>query len=122
MQLETSLHRVGSDMVGFYLVADERGVTMVDAGLPGQWGELTAELGTMGRSVDDIRGVILTHGDSDHLGVAERLRRNTGSPSTSTRPTPRSPAVRRARRTHPGERCGSGPRSRSCGTPAGAAG
>lgn len=57
-----------------YLVEDETGVTMIDAGLPGHWRELADELATMGRRLDDIRGVILTHGDSDHLGVAERLR------------------------------------------------
>ena len=34
----------------------------------------------MGRSLDDISGVVLTHGDSDHLGFAERLRRDHGVP------------------------------------------
>lgn len=74
MELAANLHRVGSDIVACYLVEDETGVTMVDAGLPGHWRELVAELESMGRSLDDIKGLILTHGDSDHLGVAERLR------------------------------------------------
>jgi glyoxylase-like metal-dependent hydrolase (beta-lactamase superfamily II) len=47
---------------------------MVDAGLPGHWRELVDELESMGRSLDDIKALILTHGDSDHLGIAERLR------------------------------------------------
>ena len=34
----------------------------------------------MGRSLDDVRGVVLTHGDSDHIGFAERLRREHGVP------------------------------------------
>ena len=34
----------------------------------------------MGRSFDDIRGVVLTHGDSDHIGFAERLRKDHGVP------------------------------------------
>lgn len=80
MQLAPSLHRVGSDMVNVYLVEDERGVTLIDAGIPGLWDELITELTTMGRSVSDIRGVILTHGDTDHLGFAERLRQETGTP------------------------------------------
>ena len=80
MQITDSLHRIGSDIVAAYLVVTPEGVTVVDAGLPGLWRELVAELGSVGRTVDDIRGVILTHGDSDHVGFAERLRRDHGVP------------------------------------------
>jgi glyoxylase-like metal-dependent hydrolase (beta-lactamase superfamily II) len=78
MQLAPSLHRIGSDMVNLYLIEDTSGVTLIDAGIPGLWSELISELETMGRSVEDIRGVVLTHADSDHLGFAERLRREYG--------------------------------------------
>jgi glyoxylase-like metal-dependent hydrolase (beta-lactamase superfamily II) len=80
MQLAPSLHRIGSDLVNVYLVADETGVTIVDAGLPGQWDELEPELASMGRSMSDVRGVVLTHGDTDHIGFAERIRRERGVP------------------------------------------
>jgi glyoxylase-like metal-dependent hydrolase (beta-lactamase superfamily II) len=78
MQLEPNLHRIGSDMVNAYLVAEETGLIMIDAGLPGHWDELLAELESMDRGPHDISALILTHGDSDHLGVAERLRRDHG--------------------------------------------
>ncbi|GES21595.1 MBL fold metallo-hydrolase [Acrocarpospora pleiomorpha] len=55
-------------------------MTVVDAGLPGHWRDLLVELKAMGRSVEEVRGVILTHGDSDHVGFAERLRREHGVP------------------------------------------
>jgi len=80
MKLGPHLHRIGNDIVAAYLVDTDVGVTVVDAGLPGHWRELLAELTLMGRSVDDVRGVVLTHGDSDHLGFAERLRRDHGVP------------------------------------------
>jgi glyoxylase-like metal-dependent hydrolase (beta-lactamase superfamily II) len=80
MQLAPSLHRIGSDLVAAYLVEDESGVTVIDAGLAGHWRDLQDELTSMGRSVDDVRGVILTHGDSDHVGFAERLRRDHNVP------------------------------------------
>lgn len=80
MQLSPSLHRVGTDMVNLYLIEDDDGVTLIDAGVPGQWDDLIAELETMGRSLDDIGGVVLTHADTDHLGFAERLRRDHGVP------------------------------------------
>ncbi len=74
MRLAPSLHRVGSDLVNIYLVEDPSGITIIDAGLPGHWDELLSELAVMGRSLNDVRGLLLTHGDSDHIGFAEKLR------------------------------------------------
>jgi glyoxylase-like metal-dependent hydrolase (beta-lactamase superfamily II) len=78
MKLADGLHRIGSDFVNSYLVEDAAGVTIVDAGLPGHWRELEKELTQLGRSLDDVRGVVLTHGDTDHIGFAERLRQQNG--------------------------------------------
>lgn len=80
MKLGSHLHRIGNDVVAAYMVDTADGVTVIDAGLPGHWSELLAELEEMGRTLDDIRGVVLTHGDSDHVGFAERLRRDHGVP------------------------------------------
>ncbi|MEO8528476.1 MAG: MBL fold metallo-hydrolase [Pseudolysinimonas sp.] len=80
MKLAPGLHRIGNDIVAVHLIDTDAGVTVIDAGLPGQWREFVAELALMGRTVDDVRGVVLTHGDSDHVGFAERLRRDHGVP------------------------------------------
>jgi len=78
MQLAPGLHRIGSPMVNSYLIVDEGGVTIVDAALPGYWKLLKAELASMGKSLDDVRALVLTHGDTDHIGFAARLYRETG--------------------------------------------
>jgi len=80
MQLAPSLHRLGSSLVNSYLVEEAGSVTVLDAGLPGYRRDLIAELAAMGRSLDDVRAVILTHGDTDHIGFAEWLRREHGVP------------------------------------------
>lgn len=80
MQIAPHLHRIGNDIVAAYLVVTPQGVTIIDAGLPGHWRDLTAELATIGRSLGDVKGVVLTHGDSDHLGFAERLRKENDVP------------------------------------------
>lgn len=80
MELAPGLHRIGNDIVAAYLVVTDAGIIVIDAGLPGHWRDLRAELTAMGRELGDIRGLILTHGDSDHVGFAERLRREHGVP------------------------------------------
>lgn len=80
MRLGPHLSRIGNDIVAAHLLVTPEGLTLIDAGLPGHWSDLQKELRALGRSIQDIRGVVLTHGDSDHIGFAERLRRTTGVP------------------------------------------
>ncbi|WP_324650738.1 MBL fold metallo-hydrolase [Georgenia sp. H159] len=80
MKLAPHLHRLGNDVVASYLLDLPEGVTLIDAGLPGHWKDLLRELESIGRPLSDVRGLVLTHGDSDHIGFAERLRREAGVP------------------------------------------
>ncbi|MET7280058.1 MBL fold metallo-hydrolase [Kribbella sp. NPDC005582] len=80
MRIAPGLHRIGSDIVNSYLVVDDEGITVIDAGLPGYWRMLTAELAAIGRSFADIKALVLTHGDTDHIGFAARLHREHGVP------------------------------------------
>ncbi|QDZ13487.1 MBL fold metallo-hydrolase [Humibacter ginsenosidimutans] len=80
MQLAPGLHRVGNDIIAAYLVEGDGGLTLIDAGIAGQYADLLRELKAMGRDAADIRGVVLTHGDTDHIGYAERLRSERGIP------------------------------------------
>lgn len=79
MQIANGIHRVGRDsIVNSYLVEESGEVTIIDCGAPGLWKLVPAELAAMGRSLDDVRAIVLTHGHSDHVGYAERARRERG--------------------------------------------
>ncbi|HEY8870975.1 MAG TPA: MBL fold metallo-hydrolase [Candidatus Limnocylindrales bacterium] len=81
MKIAPSIHRVGiNSIINSYLVEDAGEVTIIDAGVPGYYTDLPAELTAMGRTVADVRALVLTHGHSDHIGFAERLRRERSVP------------------------------------------
>ncbi|PVE71264.1 MBL fold metallo-hydrolase [Microbacterium testaceum] len=80
MRLAPALHRLGNDLVAAHLIVTPDGITLVDAGLPGFYADLVREMDAIGRPLTDIRGVVLTHGDVDHVGCSERLRRELGIP------------------------------------------
>ena len=76
----SGVHRVEDAFTNWYLVEADDGVTIVDCGVPASWASLTAALPALGRRLDDVRAVVLTHAHFDHVGFAERARRELGVP------------------------------------------
>ena len=78
MEIAPGIRRLGPGFVNSYLLEQRGAVTIVDAGAPGYWNALPAELAAMGRGLADVRAVVLTHAHLDHIGFAERIRRERG--------------------------------------------
>jgi len=74
------VHRIEHAFTNFYLVEDGDALTLVDAGVPTAWDELEAALGSLGRRIEQIEAVVLTHAHFDHVGIAERVRARLGVP------------------------------------------
>lgn len=78
-QLPISMPGLGH--VNCYLMEDERGVAVVDPGLPGDdsWTHLVDRLGRAGYQVGDVHTIVVTHSHPDHYGGAMRLRYETNA-------------------------------------------
>jgi glyoxylase-like metal-dependent hydrolase (beta-lactamase superfamily II) len=74
------VHRIEHSFVNFYLLEDGDRLTLVDAGVPTAWEPLHAALRGIGRTLEDIEAVVLTHAHFDHVGIAERVRSRLGIP------------------------------------------
>jgi glyoxylase-like metal-dependent hydrolase (beta-lactamase superfamily II) len=78
-QLPISLPGLGH--VNMYVLEDERGVAVVDPGLPGpaSWKALRRRLASIGVPLRRVHTVIVTHSHPDHFGGAGRLRKEVGA-------------------------------------------
>src|ERR671910_390214 len=61
------------------IVDEQNGNTLVDAGLPGQAEAIGAALIEAGTGVRDLRRIIFTHQDLDHVGSGAALVRQSGA-------------------------------------------
>jgi len=80
VEIAAGIRRLGPGLANVYLFEEGGAVTIVDAGVPGYWRALPAELAAMGRTLEDVRAVVLTHAHTDHIGFAERIRTERGVP------------------------------------------
>jgi glyoxylase-like metal-dependent hydrolase (beta-lactamase superfamily II) len=74
------VHRVFDAFVNWYLVEDGGRLTIVDAGTPRSWKLLHQALAQLGKTPQDVEAIVLTHGHYDHVGFAEKARRELGIP------------------------------------------
>src|SRR4051812_14193563 len=79
-QITEGVHRLGTELVNFYLVEDGGSCTLVDAALPGYYDGLVEALRAQGKELGAIDAVVLTHAHGDHVGLAERVRTEAGAP------------------------------------------
>lgn len=71
----------GLGHVNMYVMEDERGVAVVDPGMPTKesWLAVNARLTQMGIPLRRVHSVIVTHSHPDHYGGAERIRSESGA-------------------------------------------
>jgi glyoxylase-like metal-dependent hydrolase (beta-lactamase superfamily II) len=74
------IHRAGTEIVNWYLLEEGGKVTIVDAGCPGYRPQLEPALREIGRGIEDVEAVVLTHAHIDHIGFAKRLEDERGTP------------------------------------------
>jgi len=81
LRMQLPIWMPGLGHVNVYGLMDDRGLAVVDPGLPGpaSWKALKARLTAAGYRVKDVHTVIVTHSHPDHFGAAGRLKKEAGA-------------------------------------------
>ena len=73
------VHVVPMGMANAYLIEGDDGLTLIDAGFPGKEAAVFQAIRGLGRSPDQLKHLIFTHGHPDHIGSAAAIVRETGA-------------------------------------------
>ncbi len=73
------VHIVAMGMANAFLIEGDDGLTLIDAGYPGKEAAVFEAIRGLGRSPDQLKHLIFTHGHPDHIGSAAAIVRETSA-------------------------------------------
>lgn len=79
MKIIDNVFVVPGVIANIYILADDDGLTLIDAGLPRSEKKILAYVANLGKSASDVKRIILTHSDLDHVGALTALQTATGA-------------------------------------------
>ena len=62
-----------------YIIVDADGLTIIDVGIPSSEKKILTYINSLGKSAQDVKRIILTHSDIDHVGSLVALHKATGA-------------------------------------------
>lgn len=74
-----NVHTVSLGFVNAYLIVDADGLTLIDTGIPSSGKKIRRYIEGLGKSITDLKRIVLTHSDGDHMGSAAELKRASGA-------------------------------------------
>lgn len=77
MEIISNVHIIPGITANPYLIIDSDGLTLVDAGLPGSHKKILRYLADLGYAPKDLKRILITHADFDHVGGLAALKAAT---------------------------------------------
>ena len=79
MEIIPNVHLIPNTVANPYLLIDPDGLTLIDAGLPGSHRKILQYMSGLGYAPQDLKRILITHADFDHVGGLAALKKATGA-------------------------------------------
>lgn len=79
MEIKPNVHVIPGGIVNVYLIVESDGLTLIDTGLSGNARTVLKYITGLGKQPADLKRIILTHSDGDHVGALAALKAATGA-------------------------------------------
>ena len=87
MEILPGIHQLKNTFVNLYLIVEDDGLTLIDAGVGRSGPKLALEtIHNLGHKPNDLKRILITHSDPDHTGGAAELKRATGATVLASQP------------------------------------
>jgi glyoxylase-like metal-dependent hydrolase (beta-lactamase superfamily II) len=74
MEIIPNIHLISGPIVNCYLIVEPEGLTLIDTGIASYEKKIIGTITALGRSIHDLKHILLTHSDADHVGSLAALK------------------------------------------------
>ena len=79
MEIIPNVHLIPGIIANPYLIIDSGELTLIDAGMPGSHKKILHYIANLGYAPKDLKRILITHADFDHVGGLAALKAATGA-------------------------------------------
>ncbi len=79
MEIVPHVHQIPGVMANPYLILDGDDLTLIDVGMPGNHKRILEYIAEIGHTPSELKRILITHSDLDHVGSLRRLQKATGA-------------------------------------------
>ncbi len=79
MEIIPNVHQISGFASNCYLITEADGLTLIDTGLKGDVNKIVASIEKQGHTLNDLRRIVITHSDGDHIGGLAELKARSGA-------------------------------------------
>jgi glyoxylase-like metal-dependent hydrolase (beta-lactamase superfamily II) len=85
MKVVDNIFVVPDVVANTYILVDADGLAVIDAGLPGSAKKILAYIASLGKAAQDVKRIVITHSDLDHIGGLVALQKASGARTYASR-------------------------------------